>query len=590
MNFNLGLTFSGVVYTLLIIIIYFKNKRIKTRENKIYSLLLVSTFLELLLGLFGYFSIINISNIPYVTRIINVLYLISLDSWILFFMLYVVSISFDFESKKIYKIFWFVYLTIVFLISVLQIDYYYKDNIMYTSGMAVNFTYLIAVLAVIVIIINSIINIKKLSNKKYIPMFVFLVLGGISLFLQIKYPELFLVSPLEVLVTIVMYFTIENPDMKVIEEIHRAKEISDNANEEKTMFLYNMTNEIRGITRDINKEADIILDETDNKKIDIEVIDNSAREIKGSTARFTTMTNEILDVSNMDGASIRVYDEKYNIRLILDSLISIYKKKCNSKNISFRSNISSDIPKYLYGDGINLKKILDILLDNSVKYTDNGYVELDVNTITKNDMVRLIINVEDSGIGIDSEKLGSLFVNKKDYKEENYDLNDTLYNVKKIITMMGGTIIPNSTYGKGTNMKIILDQKLVIDNNKLDEYEKRIDKKDILYVGSDGKLINKLLKGKEVDLEIIELGKEALDKIRGNKRYDLILLDDDIKPLSGLIIMKKLLMIKSFNTKVILLTKNNEYKDSYKEYGFSDVILKPIDEEIFNNIIDKYLK
>ena len=590
MNFNLGLTFSGVVYTLLIIIIYFKNKRIKTRENKIYSLLLVSTFLELLLGLFGYFSIINISNIPYVTRIINVLYLISLDSWILFFMLYVVSISFDFESKKIYKIFWFVYLTIVFLISVLPIDYYYKDNIMYTSGMAVNFTYLIAVLAVIVIIINSIINIKKLSNKKYIPMFVFLVLGGISLFLQIKYPELFLVSPLEVLVTIVMYFTIENPDMKVIEEIHRAKEISDNANEEKTMFLYNMTNEIRGITRDINKEADIILDETDNKKIDIEVIDNSAREIKGSTARFTTMTNEILDVSNMDGASIRVYDEKYNIRLILDSLISIYKKKCNSKNISFRSNISSDIPKYLYGDGINLKKILDILLDNSVKYTDNGYVELDVNTITKNDMVRLIINIEDSGIGIDSEKLGSLFVNKKDYKEDNYDLNDTLYNVKKIITMMGGTIIPNSTYGKGTNMKIILDQKLVIDNNKLDEYEKRIDKKDILYVGSDGKLINKLLKGKEVDLEIIELGKEALDKIRGNKRYDLILLEDDIKPLSGLIIMKKLFMIKSFNTKVILLTKNNEYKDSYKEYGFSDVILKPIDEEIFNNIIDKYLK
>ena len=461
---------------------------------------------------------------------------------------------------------------------------------MYTSGMAVNFTYLIAVLAVIVIIINSIINIKKLSNKKYIPMFVFLVLGGISLFLQIKYPELFLVSPLEVLVTIVMYFTIENPDMKVIEEIHRAKEISDNANEEKTMFLYNMTNEIRGITRDINKEADIILDETDNKKIDVEVIDNSAREIKGSTARFTTMTNEILDVSNMDGASIRVYDEKYNIRLILDSLISIYKKKCNSKNISFRSNISSDIPKYLYGDGINLKKILDILLDNSVKYTDNGYVELDVNTITKNDMVRLIINIEDSGIGIDSEKLGSLFVNKKDYKEDNYDLNDTLYNVKKIITMMGGTIIPNSTYGKGTNMKIILDQKLVIDNNKLDEYEKRIDKKDILYVGSDGKLINKLLKGKEVDLEIIELGKEALDKIRGNKKYDLILLEDDIKPLSGLIIMKKLFMIKSFNTKVILLTKNNEYKDSYKEYGFSDVILKPIDEEIFNNIIDKYLK
>ena len=590
MNFNLGLTFSGMVYILLIIIIYFKRKRIKSKENKIYSLLLISTFVELLLGMVSYIFIINIDSMAYITRIINVLYLISLDSWILFFMLYVISISSDFKSKKLYKIFWVVYVLIAFLISILPINYYYKNNIMYTSGLAVNFTYLIAIITILVIVINSIVNIKKLGNKKYIPMFIFLLFGGIALFLQIKYPELFLISPLEVLVTVVMYFTIENPDMKTIEEIHKAKEISDNANEEKTLFLYNMTNEIRGITKDINKEADNILDETDNKKVNVEVIEDSAREIKGSTAKFTTITNEILDVSNMDGASIRVYDEKYNIKLILKSLINTYKKRCDDKNIVFRSNINSDMPEFLYGDGINLKKVIDILLDNSVKYTNDGYVELDVNTIIKNDIVRLIITVEDSGIGIDSDKLGSLFVNEKDYKEENYDLNDTLYNVKKIITMMGGTIIPNSTYGKGTNMKIILDQKLVIDNNKLDEYEKRIDKKDILYVGSDGKLINRLFKNKEVDLEIIELGKEALDKIRGNKKYDLILLEDDVKPLSGLIIMKKLLVIKSFNTKVILLTKNNEYKDSYKEYGFSDVILKPIDEEIFNNIIDKYLK
>ena len=477
----------------------------------------------------------------------------------------------------------------MFLISVLPIDYYYKDNIMYTSGMAVNFTYLIAVLAVIVIIINSIINIKKLSNKKYIPMFVFLVLGGISLFLQIKYPELFLVSPLEVLVTIVMYFTIENPDMKVIEEIHRAKEISDNANEEKTMFLYNMTNEIRNITKDIDYSADDILDETSNKKVDVEVINDAAREIKGSTAKFTTITNEILDVSNMDGASIRVYDEKYNIKLILKSLINTYKKRCDDKNIVFRSNINSDMPEFLYGDSVGLKQVLDIILDNSVKYTSSGYIEFNVNAIIKNNIARLIITIEDSGVGISPDEMDSIFYKRKE-EIDGSNMKSNLFTARKLITLMGGTIIPNSTYGKGTNMKIILDQKLVIDNNKLDEYEKRIDKKDILYVGSNGKLINRLFKNKEVDLEIIELGKEALDKIRGNKRYDLILLDEEIKCLSGIVIMKKLLMIKSFNTKVILLTGNNEYKDSYKEYGFSDVILKPIDEEIFNNIIDKYLK
>ena len=111
---------------------------------------------------------------------------------------------------------------------------------MYTNGLSVNFTYFIAVVSIVIIIINSLINLKKLNNKKYIPMFIFLLLGTIVLFFQIKYPELFLISPLEVFVTVLMYFTIENPDKKIIEEIHRAKEISDNANEEKSLFLYNI--------------------------------------------------------------------------------------------------------------------------------------------------------------------------------------------------------------------------------------------------------------------------------------------------------------------------------------------------------------
>ena len=595
MNFNLGLTFSGVVYTLLIIIIYFKNKRIKTRENKIYSLLLVSTFLELLLGLFGYFSIINISNIPYVTRIINVLYLISLDSWILFFMLYVVSISFDFESKKIYKIFWFVYLTIVFLISVLPIDYYYKDNIMYTSGMAVNFTYLIAVLAVIVIIINSIINIKKLSNKKYIPMFVFLVLGGISLFLQIKYPELFLVSPLEVLVTIVMYFTIENPDMKVIEEIHRAKEISDNANEEKTMFLYNMTNEIRNITKDIDYSADDILDETSNKKVDVEVINDAAREIKGSTAKFTTMTNEILDINSIDSASIKVYDDKYNIKLLLKKIVTLYSDECSKKGLTFRSDIASDLPEYLYGDNLGLKNVLISILDNSIKYTKEGYIELNVNTIIKNNIARLIITIEDSGVGISPDEMDSIFYKRKE-EIDGSNMKSNLFTARKLITLMGGTIIPSSNYGNGTTMKIVLDQKIVEEaNEKYNKYESFYDEKKILLVDdniSTEKIISKLIRDTNIKLDYVSLGKEALDKIRGKEKYDLILLDEVMDPLDGVTVMKKFKDIRNFKTNVILLTRNNEYEynEEYLKYGFSGYLLKPISKDKLFEIIDKYLK
>lgn len=156
---------------------------------------------------------------------------------------------------------------------------------------------------------------------------------------------------------------------------------------------------------------------------------------------------------------------------------------------------------------------------------------------------------------------------------------------------MGGTIIPSSIYGSGTKMKIILDQKLVLSNDNIIKYEKEIDKKDILLIGKNNdKLITKYLKNRNVNLEVIDIGKKALDKIRGKKKYDLILLEESIEPLNGFIIMKKLLMIKSFNSKVILLSGNKNNKDIYKDNGFTDIILEPIDKDNFNNIIDKYLK
>ena len=86
---------------------------------------------------------------------------------------------------------------------------------------------------------------------------------------QINNPKLFLISPMEMIVTIIMYFTIENPDVKMLTEVYRAKEISDNANEEKTMFLFNVTKEIKTVTNSINSHTDTILEETSNKNINV---------------------------------------------------------------------------------------------------------------------------------------------------------------------------------------------------------------------------------------------------------------------------------------------------------------------------------
>ena len=595
-------TIYSLFYSVLLNIVYFARKRLVTFENKIFEKLMITNLIGVILAIGSYFTIVNIDKYPIFNVIVSKGYIVYLLTWITLFSVYIFAISIDDSKnrkKKINRIIkGFSILYVIFLIVIIIKPLYYHNagGAVYSYGPSANVMYVVSSVYIAIWIVRLIINYKKIRDKKYLPIFAFMLLGVVVIIIQKSHPELLLMTSMETFIVFLMYHTIENPDMKILEEVHRAKEISDNANEEKTMFLYNMTNEIRNITKDIDYSADDILDETSNKKVDVEVINDAAREIKGSTAKFTTMTNEILDINSIDSASIKVYNDKYNVKLIIKELVTVYSKKCNVKNIAFRPSIASDIPEYLYGDSVGLKQVLDIILDNSVKYTSSGYIEFNVNTIIKNNIARLIITVEDSGTGMKAEDIIKVFNKKNDRNEDSLNLNNNLYNAKALITLMGGTIIPSSIYGTGTTMKIVLDQKVAKESDeKLDKYEEVYDKKKILLVDdniSTEKIISKLIKGTNIKLDYVSLGKEALDKIRGKEKYDLILLDEVMDPLDGVTIMKKFKDIRNFKTNVILLTRNNEYEynEEYLTYGFSGYLLKPISKDKLFEIIDKYLK
>ena len=599
MNVNVNLAFLSlsILYILFLNIIFLKRGHIKTFELDTFGRLITLNLIGIILEFCCIFTIKYSSN-KILIEIVNRLFLLYLLTFVFLFSLYVFSISFNKiqkKNKKFRLIILIMYLLSVFLIFYLKLDIYNENNIIYSYGPSTNVVYLASTVCVILCFISMIKNYKELKSKKYLPLFIFIIGGSVVAFIQKINPALTLATSMEAYLLMIMYHTIENPDMKLLQEVHRAKEITDNANEEKTMFLYNMTNEIREITRNIDYSADDILNETDNKKIDVEVISNAAREIKGSTAKFTTMTNEILDVSSIDSASIKVYNDKYNIKLIIKELVKLYSKKCLDKNIDFRTSIASDIPEYLYGDSVGLKQAINIILDNSIKYTNSGYIEFNINTIIRNDIARLMITIEDSGIGMKAEDIIKVFNKKNDHNEEALNLNSNLYNAKALITLMGGTIIPSSIYGKGTMMKIVLDQKIVNSDDKLIKYESVYDKKKILLVDdniSTEKIIRKLIKNTNIELDYVNLGKKALDKIRNKEKYDLILLDEIMDPLDGMEVMKKFKDVKSFNTKVILLTRNSEYEynEEYLKYGFSGYLLKPINKDKLFEIIDKYLK
>ena len=591
---------EAIVYSMLLMTVYFRKKVFKSKENKVYSILVVVSFFELIVEFILDFVGPMYKEIPNVSYFVARLFSFGVELWITILLCYVLFVCLSIKKKERYipvvrniaVVLMIVFTTLNFI---LPLNFKYDGYIAYTYGPSVNIIYLSAFLYSFIGIIALIRNIKNIKDKRFFPILIFLIVGGIASYIQYMNPGLLLATPIHAFITFLMYFTIENPDVKMIEEYHKAKEISDNANEDKTMFLYNMTNDIRLITKDINYNTDAAINEMSNKKVDKDLVNDYLRAIKENTARFTTMTNEILDVDSIDSASIKVYDDKYNIKLLLKKIVTLYSDECSKKGLTFRSDIASDLPEYLYGDNLGLKNVLTSILDNSIKYTKEGYIELNVNTIIKNNIARLIITIEDSGVGISPDEMDSIFYKRKE-EIDGSNMKSNLFTARKLITLMGGTIIPSSNYGNGTTMKIVLDQKIVEEaNEKYNKYESFYDEKKILLVDdniSTEKIISKLLRDTNIKLDYVSLGKEALDKIRGKEKYDLILLDEVMDPLDGVTVMKKFKDIRNFKTNVILLTRNNEYEynEEYLKYGFSGYLLKPISKDKLFEIIDKYLK
>ena len=518
-----------------------------------------------------------------ITTIINRAFLIYFIVILYLFSNYVINTSHLLREKKndqtiekLKKITKIVYGISIVLLLFLKMNLFNEDGMNYSYGPAVNLVYVMSAITSLLSFAHLLINFKNIKNRKNIPIIAFLLLMGGTAIIQILFPQITLATSVEALVIFIMFHTIENPDMKLLQELHNSKEISDNANEEKTLFIYNLTQEIRSISNAIDDDADYILD---SKNWDETY--GCARNIKFNSAKFITMTNEILDISQVDSSTIKVYNNKYNIKNILKQIVNVYGDLCKNKELKFITNIDHNIPEQLYGDGIGLKEALTTVLNNSVKYTEKGYIELNVNTIIKNDICRLIITIEDSGIGIKSEDINNIKVS-----------DNSISKAHKLITIMNGAMLISSEYGIGTKIKIILDQKLAaVENTEVKKYTEDLENIKVLAVDDSEaglKIIEKLLKGTKISLTKATTGKECIDKIKTNK-YDLILLDEELSQISASELITKLKEIRNFNVPVVLLTKDNsyEYNEEYLKQGFVGYILKPLKKDtIINNIKD----
>ena len=578
--FSFAFNLSCFIFLCLIGTFYFSRKKISNDENQVYKKILITSFFGMFIDLYGYIVLqISENSTAEINIYIAKIYLFYFFLWITFFKDYMVIITTK-DKQKLKKSRLLSLITfIIFIILNISLPLTIVDNdgLIYSSGITVIVLYIIVGIQIMHMIYLLIKYAKNTTFNQKIPLCVFFILGTIAMIIQFIFPEVLLITATECIITCLMYFTIENPDMKLLTEMHEAKEISDNANEEKTLFLYNMTQEIRATTRNIDAEADIIID-SDNIARDKE----SARNIKGETSKFRMMTNDILDVSAIDSSKVKIYNTSYSLKMLLRTIISSYNEICKNKNIEFRTNIDHNIPQSLYGDNINLKKVLKELLDYSVKSTSKGYIELNINTIIKNDIARLIITIEDSSMGIKSSVLERITIDNKVFSS-----------VYKLITLMNGTMVITSNYGTGNKIKIILDQKIE-PSTSIEEkkYQSILDNKKILIIDnreSTIKVIEKLLKGSNIDIDYSLNGKDAYNKIKTRNRYDLILLDEDLNMMTGVELINYLKKIRNFNIPVILLSKDNkyEYNEEYLNMGFTDILIKPIKKTSLLECINK---
>lgn len=599
-----GFTFSACsfFYSVLLTIMFFSKKRIQTLENKIYSYLIISNLVGVVLGVSCYTSILHRDAFPILNDFISKALLIYYLTWISFFTAYTFVISYskkesDKESKEkyfknIFNILTVIYIVIAILVFILPLNYFSKSTIAYSFGPSANLLYILIPVYICICLIEMFKNFKEIKNKKYLPLFAFIIIGTVVMIIQKLNPGLLLMTSMETFVTFLMFFTIENPDIKMIEELTKAKALVEKNNNDKSIFIFNTAQQIRYPLNMIDQRADQILDE-DN----LDEIKNMAVDIKNAKQRISYVLNGAMDVSTIDAKKIKIVDSKYSLSNLLTEICLKFKSMATEKNLEFRKNIEESLPETLYGDSIRLKQIISALLLNAIKYTKEGFVELNVNTVITYDVCRLVISVKDSGIGVNAEKLNKIFSQNDDTKIEDVDSKEmTLDTAKKVVNLIGGTITVRSEKNKGSEFTLIVDQKIASSDDKIDniinEYKKLEDKIKILLVDDNEEeriLLTKKLGGIS-KLTIAKNGEECLKRIRNKEKYDVLLIKENMEKLDAYQTIKKAKILEFVPDKIIVLADNKEEEEKLTINGYNAIFFDTSEQQFIkklNNIIKK---
>ena len=587
--YSICFTIAGVIFSILLFVLYNFKSNLKLLENKIYYGIIVTTIIS---GLIEIYSFILVRTSIFVN---SVLYLFSLKSlflcflvWIYLFTIYTVIVTINLKNKDYsrYRLA-IIISTIVFIIvslttMILPIDIIETDGLLLPTGVGVDIIYVLSLILFIIMISVIISNRRNLKNKKYYPMYFLLVILGIMIIVQKIFPSLLLINFSLSILIYIMYFTIENPDIKLIKDLSYTRRMLEKQNEMVSGTVNNLAISLKNPLMEITNFSSKKI----NKKDEVSSLEE-IKKFQKLSLNLVDQINKIMDLTRIENRQLKIKNKLYQT----DNLINSIKDIINFRNVDVNYNIDNNIPKVLYGDDDNIKQTFTYLVEFINNYFNRYDLTINISKISVRNNCKLMFSII---VNYKNTKLDFIERDNKCIIETNaweYELYNRLVELQK------------GTYEvKKDNSSLIFNFALfqkIKDNNEVVEEEvikyNNYSGKKILIALDNHLDINKfteLLVNYNVDISTSSSIEELTELLRSDKTFDIVFLSNTISGIENYNIitseerkrtMTKLSLIAGYKLQIIMVTLE-DYKDGDTEY-----IKMPISKVKLDDIMVKYL-